>query len=187
MVRWQCFCKPLPNKCYSLPWQERARSQAQLSPSQVPVLAERRQSSAGSFLRARSPDPAQQGHPRGRQAPNPTSPRAPQASHRVGAVPTDFDPGRQPQPLRSQRQEWERVHCCLKAWSWPMDGPGKYSGALQDTTPSLFAGRPLSHQLTRWPKAGQAGGSQGEGRDLPLTWFSTWGPQHHQRLTESPL
>ena len=59
MVRWQCFCKPLPNKCYSLPWQERARSQAQLSPSQVPVLAERRQSSAGSFLRARSPDPAQ--------------------------------------------------------------------------------------------------------------------------------
>ena len=55
----------------------------QLSPSKVPVLAKRRQSSVGSSFRARSPDSVHLSSLREPGAQDPTGTQAPQAAHVV--------------------------------------------------------------------------------------------------------
>ena len=52
-------CQYPSNTCYSLFWQEKARSPGTTVTLQGPILAERRQISAGGSLRAGSPDLAQ--------------------------------------------------------------------------------------------------------------------------------
>ena len=102
---------------------------AQTFPSKVPVLAKRRQSSVGGFLRARSPDPAQLSWLREPGA----NPQAPQVAQMVGR-----------EGARSHRLQLSgcrgegrgEVHSCFKAWSCPVCGPRSLH--------SLFPGPPRS-------------------------------------------
>ena len=98
-------------------------SKVQLSPSKAPVLANRRQSSAASSLRARSPDSAQLSSLREPGAhPNwPSGSSGRPKARRQG--PTDCNPGRLPLLLGCRDKDGGEVHCCLKAWAkasgWP--------------------------------------------------------------------
>ena len=67
---------------------------AQLSPSEVLVLAQRRQSPASSTLSARSPNPAHLSSLREPGAYDPTGPQAPQTTGTMGAGLSDRDEGR---------------------------------------------------------------------------------------------
>ena len=96
---------------------------AQLLPSKVPILVARRQLSAGSFLRARSPDPAQLSllEEAGAQPNWPSGSSGYPKARRQG--PTDCNPGRLPLLLGCRDKDGGEVHCCLKAWAkasgWP--------------------------------------------------------------------
>ena len=55
---------------------------------------------------------------------------------------------RGPLPLLHRGGDRGEVHCHLKASARPVGSPGKGSGALQDTAPSLFLDTPTLPQLT---------------------------------------
>ena len=102
-------------------------------PLQGPCLAERRQISAGSSLRTKSPGPTQPSSLTEPGTQDPTGPQPPQAAQRVGAGPTNQVPGRQLPPLGCRGGEREEVHHCLKAWAWPVGGLGEGCGDQQTT------------------------------------------------------
>ena len=110
-------------------WPTTSYTDTQTFPSKVPVLAKRRQSSVGGFLRARSPDPAQLSWLREPGA----NPQAPQVAQMVGR-----------EGARSHRLQLSgcrgegrgEVHSCFKAWSCPVCGPRSLH--------SLFPGPPRS-------------------------------------------
>ena len=96
---------------------------AQLLPSKVPILVKRRQLSADTFLRARSPDPAQLSLLK-EAGTQPNWPSGSSGHPKVGRQdPTDCNPGRLPLLLGCRDKDGTEVHCCLKAWAkasgWP--------------------------------------------------------------------
>ena len=107
---------------------KRQGPEAHLSSSKVQVLTERRQISAGSSLKPRPPEPALCHQPK---EPG-TQPNWPSGSSghpnwrvwRVGAGPTDCDPGRQ-QGRRDRNRK--------RLTTAPRPGLHQWAGALQDT------------------------------------------------------
>ena len=126
-------------------------SKVQLSPSKAPVLANRRQSSAASSLRARSPDSAQlsslrepgaqpnwpsgsSGHPKGREQVPQTVTQADCHSCQVAATGTG-----------------ERFTAASRPGPRLVEGHSEGFGALHDTVPSLLSGPPPSSPAgPRW-------------------------------------
>ena len=120
----------------------RARSPDTTFTLQSPRLAERRQISVGSSLRAKSPGPTQPSLLREPGTQDPTGPWPPQAAQRAGAGPTNQIPGRQLPPFGYRGRNREEVHHCLKAWAWPVGGLGEGSGDLQVTASVCSLGPP---------------------------------------------
>ena len=134
----------------------RARSPDTTFTLQSPRLAERRQISVGSSLRAKSLGPTQPSLLREPGTQDPTGPWPPQAAQRAGAGPTNQIPGRQLPPFGYRGRNREEVHHCLKAWAWPVGGLGEGSGDLQDTASVCSLGPPgqlpaISHVSWRVP------------------------------------
>ena len=114
------------------PDQKGQSCKAQLSPSKVPVLAKRRQISAGSSLGPGS-------HP----AVIPEGSRHPtQLALSLARLPKwgdQFSQVRQTALLLGHRdRERGEVHCSLRPGPWLVGGLGEGSGALQDIVRSLF-------------------------------------------------
>ena len=164
--RGTCSCKPLSNQRYSLFWQNRPRWGGTTLPSEVVVLAERRQSSASGSLRARAADPVQQSSLREPGAQDPASSQAPQAAPTAGAGPADSGPGRRPLPLGRRCGDGGKGHRHLKAWARPL----RAVCPCRTQPPTC----PLGPQITRWTEAGWVGGPWGEGWDSPLTSLPAW-------------
>ena len=107
-------------------------SKAQCSASKAPVLAERRQISAGSSFRARLPHPAppsslrEPGIQRSWLPVSSSHPNGETRSHRLWA-------GQTVTAVRPQRQGWGEAHCCPEAWATAggaLQGPGLFPGPL---------------------------------------------------------
>ena len=115
----------------------------QLSPSKVPGLGKRRQSSAGSSLRAKYPDPL---HLSSLKEPG-AQPKWPLGSsglrNRERPGPTDSNPGRQPLLWGQRNRDRGDVHCLPQSL---VGGLGEGAGAVQDTAPSLFSGVPAKEK-----------------------------------------
>ena len=92
---------------------------AQLSPSEVLVLAQRRQSPASSTLSARSPNPVHLSSLREPGAYDPTGPQAPQTTGTMGAGLSDYDPSRQLLSLGRRDRDEGRFTVT------PRSGPGQ--------------------------------------------------------------
>ena len=141
----RCSCKSLPNKCYSL--SDKAKVPKVLLRSRSWL---RRHISVGGSLRARSPDPAQVSSLREQSAQDATSPQVPQAPQTVGARAHRLCPLRTATAIRSAVGMGKGFTTASRPGPRPGGGPSEGSGALQDTTPSLFPGPP---QHTCWPEA----------------------------------
>ena len=143
--------------------------QAQLSLSEVQILAKRRQISAEGSLRARSPDSVQLPC-WGSQAPRT------QLALKLFRLPGQQGPGSAETQADSNCQHVTeagvggKVHHCLKVWAGSVGSLVKGSGRTE--LPACFLD-PLAHPLAeaRWD-----GGYRGEGQDPLLTSLSTWRP-----------
>ena len=115
-------CQYPSNTCYSLFWQEKARSPGTTVTLQGPILAERRQISAGGSLRAGSPDLAQPSSMREPGTQDPTGSQAPLATQmpRAGAQ-TAFCT----EAAATGLQKWGQVR-----GSPPPQGLGRDGGSL---------------------------------------------------------
>ena len=156
------------NECYSPLWQERVRSPGTVFTLWSPVLAKRRQISAGSSLRAKSPDPTQLVIAEGARCPGPNLP--------LGSSGHPEARGQVPQTASYADCRCNKVaeavmgEFITTSKSEPRLGQG--SGPWQDTAPNLFPGFSQPPHLTQawWAK-----GSLGEGEGTPLTSLSTIG------------
>ena len=150
-------------KCNSLFGQERARSQAQLSPSQVPVLTERRQSSAGGHC----PRTLPRCQPEGERLPTQQVPGLLRQPYSGGQV--------QKTACYAHAVRWQRQGCGksnhLRVWI-PVRGQpwrGLWSPA-EHSPPTCFLGSPSS---PAGPRPGEPEGSQEERWGPPLTSLSS--------------
>ena len=118
---------------------------AQLWLCKVPVLAEKRQSSADGALRARSPDSAQLSPLKGARCPAQRALRLLRPPKEGRPAPADW-PRQTANTRRSQRREWGELLRCLKAQAkaggWPWWG----LRSPADTAPSP---RPKANELKR--------------------------------------
>ena len=128
-----------PNKCYSLSWQERVRSQGTTFSLWGPGRAKTRQNSVGGSLKAKSPDPVQLSLLRKRA---PRTQPALRPPIRWEPVPTNFILCRQPLPLGC-RDEGE-AHLCLKVWTQAVGGLTRALELCRTQPPACSLGPPPS-------------------------------------------
>ena len=139
-----------PKECYSLFWQESVRSQGTTFTLWGPAV-----NTEGSRHPGPNWPPGSSGHPN------------------RGAKSHTLHPMKTATAMRSQRRGWGRE-------SPPPQGLGLASWVALERAlepcrtqlPACF----LGPQLIHWPKAGWAGGPQGEGWDSPLISLSAWEP-----------
>ena len=145
----------LPNECYCLFWQGRARSQDTALPYKVLIWTKGRQ--VGSCLR--SPDPAQLSSLR---EPG-TQDSIPQVLQASGTRSLRLWPRQMAAAAKLQRQGWGRR-------SLPPQGPGPISGWPWQGPwgPVGPSPPPWAPQFTHWPEAGWAGEPWAEGQDSPF-------------------
>ena len=120
-------------------------SQGQRSASKVPILAERREISAGSCFRARPPHPA----PASSLSELGIQPSWPwvSPSHLNGETRSHrLWPGQIAAAIRPQRQGWGEDHCRGKAWATARGG---LSEALEPLRTPVCSLGPLAHPLAR--------------------------------------
>ena len=122
---WSWSGNDVPVNLYQMnvilcPDQKGQSPKAQLSPSKVPILPKRRQSSVGSSFRARFPHPAQLSS---LSSPNPHWPcllRLPKWGT-LGL--TDCSPGRRPRLEGHSDRVGGEAHHCLQVWAMANGGP----------------------------------------------------------------
>ena len=127
---------------------------ARRSPPKVPVLAKRRQISAGGFFRARFPHPTQLSSLRelGAQL---NWPSVSSVAQREAPGLTDCDPDRRPLLLGCRDRYGGKAH--RRPEPQIVEGFSEGSGAQQDIVPSLFPGPPCS---AAGPRLGKLKGLQ---------------------------
>ena len=168
-----CSCKSLPNKCYSLSWQEWACPRAPLSPPR-PGTAERRQSSAGCTLRARYSYPAHLSSLREPVA-QPNWPSGFLGCPYGGGGWEELGAGRGQVPQKASQTDG----CCHEVAEVGMgESPlpqGQWVALMRalETSRTQSPTCNLGPQLTHLPKAWWTGGPQGEGQDPPCTSLSS--------------
>ena len=129
--------------CYSLFWQESARSPGTAFTLWGPGPDREEAGLSWQLLRVTS---TQLSLLRERGVQEAAGPQAPQVAHTEGAGPSDRIIHRWLLSLGCQGGDGGEVHCHFKTWNWPVSSHGEGSGALQ--VPACSLGPP-AHLLMR--------------------------------------